>query len=601
MRSTDFPFAVTPQRLQRGGKLSVDYSAPSADVADLLDPTGIVGRGRLEAREPSWRDQLKDKLAVRFGRRNAEQMLTLADFTPAGAAFVGNEAALAVREGKRGEAAANVALAALPLPGAGKAAKKVAKAAKKRVDVKTLSDEIATPDVTTELIGIPASRYQIRDMPKGAQAVWLEWIESGRKGAGAEALKKLSTAADRDNLVLRLSPDNPDLVPYYERFGFQRDPAGGEIMERMPAAPPPRAAKAPAKKPSETRFAPPSQEPVVTQAARMGLPLGGLEQLRAQHTGAFGPYANVKPRKPFTEIEANYEQEVPMQALDAIDPQILQDALLLPLVGDRTMAGRRVVGVEGIPTDVATQGGPLFGVRQNALGSPAGWASFSVPVTKLREKIAEGLDAGRDVFGVYTAMGPQSLDQTTMMTDLLSDMATKSPIRREDFAVFNDAAKRIIPNFAGLGHADLAQQLATATQGQRKRFVDLMDTSKMLEKGFPDVSAARVALTEEALRDVPAGTSGYSVVKFGPESFEYLEPTVPHPSYDTQMTGEMVGRLPNPTPFSLMFPKFVAQRREVGMPAGSDLRALELRKPTEVYDQEALDNLMAYLMRAYPE
>jgi hypothetical protein len=129
MRSTDFPFAVTPQRLQRGGKLSVDYSAPSADVADLLDPTDIVGRDRLEAREPSWRDQLKDELAVRFGRRNAEQMLTLADFTPAGAAFVGNEAALAVREGKRGEAAANVALAALPLPGAGKAAKKVAKAA----------------------------------------------------------------------------------------------------------------------------------------------------------------------------------------------------------------------------------------------------------------------------------------------------------------------------------------------------------------------------------------------------------------------------------------------------------------------------------------
>ena len=131
MRSTDFPFAVTPQRLQRGGEFSVDYSAPSADVADLLDPTDIVGRGRLESRETSWRDKLKDKLAVRFGRRNAEQMLQVLDFTPAGAAFVGNEAALAVREGKRGEAAANVALAALPLPGAGKAAKKVAKAAAK--------------------------------------------------------------------------------------------------------------------------------------------------------------------------------------------------------------------------------------------------------------------------------------------------------------------------------------------------------------------------------------------------------------------------------------------------------------------------------------
>ena len=97
MRSTDFPFAVMPQRLQRGGR--PDYSAPSADVADLLDPTDIVGRGRLEARETSWRDKLKDKLAVRFGRRNAEQMMQVLDFTPAGAAFVGNEAALAVLEG----------------------------------------------------------------------------------------------------------------------------------------------------------------------------------------------------------------------------------------------------------------------------------------------------------------------------------------------------------------------------------------------------------------------------------------------------------------------------------------------------------------------
>jgi hypothetical protein len=127
MRSTDFPFAVMPQRLQRGGR--PDYSAPSADVADLLDPTGIVGRGRLESRETSWREKLEDKLAVRFGRRNAEQMIQVLDYTPLAGAFVGNEAALAVRKGKRGEAAANVALAALPLPGAGKAAKKVAKAA----------------------------------------------------------------------------------------------------------------------------------------------------------------------------------------------------------------------------------------------------------------------------------------------------------------------------------------------------------------------------------------------------------------------------------------------------------------------------------------
>jgi hypothetical protein len=85
---------------------------------------------------------------VRFGRRNAEQMMQVLDFTPAGAAFVGNEAALSAREGKRGEAAANVALAALPLPGA---VKKGAKAAGKTAIAEVpavLSARSGTPEAT---------------------------------------------------------------------------------------------------------------------------------------------------------------------------------------------------------------------------------------------------------------------------------------------------------------------------------------------------------------------------------------------------------------------------------------------------------------------
>jgi hypothetical protein len=133
MRSTDFPFAVMPQRLQRGGR--PDYSAPSAALA-AVRADDDQQFGGISARDTSVRDQIKDKLAVRFGRRNAEQMMQVLDFTPLAGAFVGNEAALAVRGGKRGEAVANVALAALPLPGAGKAAKKVAAQAKAPLAVK---------------------------------------------------------------------------------------------------------------------------------------------------------------------------------------------------------------------------------------------------------------------------------------------------------------------------------------------------------------------------------------------------------------------------------------------------------------------------------
>lgn len=66
---------------------------------------------------------------------------------------------------------------------------------------------------------------------------WIGWIESTSKGAGAECLRKLVDEADRSNAMLRLCVDGDEgggLYAYYEQFGFERDPAGGEIMERPP-------------------------------------------------------------------------------------------------------------------------------------------------------------------------------------------------------------------------------------------------------------------------------------------------------------------------------------------------------------------------------
>ena len=73
---------------------------------------------------------------------------------------------------------------------------------------------------------------------KGPQ-IWLDWIESTIKGAGAQALLKLTRAADAENAVLRCYVDgdiNGGLFAFYERFGFVRDPAGSPIMERPPVA-----------------------------------------------------------------------------------------------------------------------------------------------------------------------------------------------------------------------------------------------------------------------------------------------------------------------------------------------------------------------------
>lgn len=68
--------------------------------------------------------------------------------------------------------------------------------------------------------------------------VWIQWLESSIKGAGAVAMRKLIAAADKTNTMLRGSVTddygNGKLFDYYKSFGFVVDPAGGEIMERQP-------------------------------------------------------------------------------------------------------------------------------------------------------------------------------------------------------------------------------------------------------------------------------------------------------------------------------------------------------------------------------
>lgn len=541
MRSTDFPFAVMPQRLQRGGKLSVDYTAPSADVADLLDPTGIVGRGRLEARDTSWRDRLKDKLAVRFGRRNAEQLLTLADFTPAGAAFVGNEAALAVREGKRGEAAANVALAALPIPGAGKAAKKVAKAAApaKKVAAQATSSAYSTPrQVIAKEFGRDIAQRLDGIVP--ADAPITEWR------AAAENLS------------------SPDVAKSNRRF--------------------------------TPEFKRPSEKPLATQMGEQGLSVRGMDLVEAQHPSPFGVFSKYKTPKDPLDTEVVAEPYAVMPTDRRFDPRRLEGARVVSLLADKSRAGDRLRSIDGFPMDVYTQGGPMHAALQEALGGSSAFANTGGGLTTLRNQIAAGLEEGRPVFGVTTTMGPESLNQTVDMVDILHQMAQTSPISKSDLADFNEKARALLPGYAGLLDEDAVRQLQGATQGQRKAFVKLMDNADALARGLPNVPAARFGLTDPNLVDVPSGVSGYSFVELGPESLQKLDSSIKNRSYLEDLTGKFGGRGPL-VPFDTMFSDFVKERRNMAKPAGSDLRSLEFQKPIQDMTPEAYDRLMRYLSK----
>ena len=101
-----------------------------------------------------------------------------------------------------------------------------------------LARSAATDGVTLDVAPLTQDENAAQFFGHAGPEVWLDWISASRKGAGAEAMSKLVGEADRTNTLLRLSPDDDGsgkLFDYYSRFGFQRDPAGGDIMERLPS------------------------------------------------------------------------------------------------------------------------------------------------------------------------------------------------------------------------------------------------------------------------------------------------------------------------------------------------------------------------------
>ena len=341
-------------------------------------------------------------------------------------------------------------------------------------------------------------------------------------------------------------------------------------------------------------FRRPGDEPIVTQAGRMGLPVVGRELAEAQHPSKFGIFSKYKTAKPVSETEVEVSPFAVLPRDRRFDMGRLENAKIVSLFGDRLRAGDTILGVDGLPVNVRTHGGPLFGALQEALGGKGAWASEYGQLAGLRREILAGLEAGVPVFGAYTPMGPGALNQTLEMTDLLHQMAQNSPILKRDLAVFNRKASDLLPGYAGLLHEEAPMQMRDLTQGQRKAFVAQLDKSEMLKQGFPSVPSARYALTEEDLIDAPAGASGYSFVEFGPESLKSMEGGIDHPTYPDRMEGTFEGRGAF-VPFDMMFPDFVRSRRAGGDPAGSDLRAFELKKPSQVMNSEDFDRLMQYL------
>lgn len=324
-----------------------------------------------------------------------------------------------------------------------------------------------------------------------------------------------------------------------------------------------------------------------------------MSRAEAEAAGYWHPISETKLAKPITEYQAKVIEhpEVKMLEKQTITPEEMQGGVAIPLVGDRAAAGRIIKEIEGTPMNVALEGGPDF----MRLHPGAGWASGKGVLSMLADRIKMARESGNPIYGVYTAMSPQAVDFNTMMTESLLNQLDLTGLRKSDIKNFNQAVKEVkgqggkakAPNFPGIDDPELREKLLAGPGGQRDAFVKAMSKAEFQKSGFPDVAAARLAVTEPELLDVSRGTSGYTIAKLDPEA-RIVEQSG-HTTYPLDILGDYAGGFEQQLPVEVMYPSHFEAKRLMGSTPTGAHKSLELFAPLQYLDQNWLDNAMQYL------
>jgi hypothetical protein len=276
-------------------------------------------------------------------------------------------------------------------------------------------------------------------------------------------------------------------------------------------------------------------------------------------------------------------------------PEKMQGGAIVPFVGDRSAAGQNLLGIGDIKfqTPVPLEGGYDFMRMQSPYGSI--WASEKGASQSLQNAIDEAARIGKgDVFGVYSAMGPESMNFNTMMSDALLEQMKAGKISKKNIAAFDRQVKALRPEWKGVMNPDSRAQLES-NGALRHAFVNRMQLDEFQNAGFPNIAYTRYAITDPLLLNEPMYSGGLAIGKMKPGAQLITNPVSPHKTYDTQLAGQYFGGFEQSVPKEILFPDWYKMRREIKAPESGDVRSFQLSKPIQKTNQEWLDNLMNYV------
>lgn len=307
----------------------------------------------------------------------------------------------------------------------------------------------------------------------------------------------------------------------------------------------------------------------------------------------------------------NYVPDIEAQTTDqgilipersvTIDELQAEDTELIPLIADRTAAGKNLTGLKGGDKDytfsnpVDLQGGRGF-MRYPDTGAFASMESVMGPQSERAEEIAK---RGNKPKGIHMGMSPEGGDFSVMMSDTVMEMMNQSDIAARDINKLDSWIRENVDrDFPGLRDPAAKDYLATQVPGTRRQLIwKELDKAPYVEAGFPTMGDARVSITDPRLLTSP-NLEGTSVANFDDRGQLITGPVRNNKSYNSQIgpTGEAGyrGEL-EAVPYQILMRDFFEARRAANTSAGNDQRSLQMGAVTSKVDDQMVEEVNQYL------
>ena len=306
-------------------------------------------------------------------------------------------------------------------------------------------------------------------------------------------------------------------------------------------------------------------------------------------------------------VEYRYTRKDDLAPWRELTPEDLyrERAYIAPALGDRSPGNMIIDEINGmrLARPVDTQGGGDF-QRANL---DAAWANREAAAKNLMNKIAGQTSDDAPVYMSHTLMGLDSVDSSHMMAQaLLRQISTnKGNIDKAAAEKVDGFISRHIKNWPGILNTEAVEQflMREKTPGTYSSILaKALDKAGPRKGGFPDVGAARFAVTDPRLLSADQLASGYTFSRLNPRGALFRKER-PHETYPVNLpsAGEgYAGGFRNQVPAEVMFSDWARGMKAVDknnnpLTPTMKQQALMTQVPVQRANQEWLDTVMSYI------